>query len=98
MGINEASFMIRVKDASKLDFERVESVAMELIAREVVEGGRETRVPVMVHILDQNDNRPQFDDDHYEVWVGEDLGPGQLITEMSASDLDSGMFGSKGIR
>ena len=44
MGINEASFMIRVKDASKLDFERVESVAMELIAREVVQGGRETRV------------------------------------------------------
>ena len=36
--------MIRVKDASKLDFERVESVAMELIAREVVQDGRETRV------------------------------------------------------
>ena len=98
LGINEASFMIRVKDASKLDFERVQSVNMDLIAREVVEGGRETRVPITVHILDQNDNRPQFADDTYEVWVGETLRPGQLITEMSASDLDSGMYGSKGIR
>ena len=44
LGVNEASFMIRVKDASKLDFEKVESVTMELIAREVVQGGRETRV------------------------------------------------------
>ena len=98
MGINEASFMIRVKDATKLDFEKVQSVTMTLIAREVVEGGRETRVPVTVQILDQNDNRPLLDKERYEVWVDEDLRPGQLITELRARDLDSGVFGSKGIR
>ena len=90
--------MIRVKDATKLDFEKVQSVTMTLIAREVVEGGRETRVPVTVQILDQNDNRPLLDKERYEVWVDEDLRPGQLITELRARDLDSGVFGSKGIR
>ena len=43
--------MIRVKDASKLDFEKVESVTMELIAREVVQGGRETRVTERVNFF-----------------------------------------------
>ena len=56
------------------------------------------QVPVTVHILDQNDNRPQSGADHYEVWADEDLRPGQLITELSASDEDSGMYGSQGIR
>ena len=43
--------MIRAKDAFKLDFEKVESVTMELIAREVVQGGRETRVTKRVNFL-----------------------------------------------
>ena len=67
IGINEASFTIRVKNPDKLDYEKMKKVRMSLLAREVVENGRETRVDVTVHIRDQNDNRPQFDQETYEV-------------------------------
>ena len=69
IGINEASFMIRVKDQTKLDYEKVRMIKMVLVAREVVEDGRETRVPVTVNIRDINDNRPEFDTNKYEVCI-----------------------------
>ena len=59
--------MIRVKNPDKLDFESIKMVEMELVAKEVVKGGRETKVPVTVHIRDINDNRPTFDVNKYEV-------------------------------
>ena len=36
MGINEASFLIRVSDPAKLDFEAVRTVNMTLVARYIL--------------------------------------------------------------
>ena len=97
-GINEASFYIRVKDSARLDYEAVKVVNMTLVAREVVEGGRESRVGVTVYLRDQNDNTPEFSQESYHVWVGEDLQPGAVIAQLTASDEDSGVFGAEGVR
>ena len=97
-GINEASFYIRVKDSARLDYEAVKVVNMTLVAREVVEGGRESRVRVVVYLRDQNDNGPVFSQESYEVWVPEDLVPGAEIAHIEARDLDSGVFGTEGLR
>ena len=59
--------MIRVKNPANLDFERVRLFNLSLVAKEVVKGGRETRVPVTVYVRDQNDNRPMFSLSKYEV-------------------------------
>jgi cadherin 23 len=57
-GINEASFIIRVKDPSLLDFETLKVVNFELVAREMTETDpKESRVPVTVHVRDRNDNQ-----------------------------------------
>ena len=68
--INEASFMIRVKNPSNLDFEKVRLFNLSLMAKEVVKGGRDTRVPITVYVRDQNDNRPMFSLSKYEVING----------------------------
>ena len=72
-GINEASFYIRVKDSARLDYEAIKVVNMTLVAREVVAGGRESRVGVVVYLRNQNNNGPMFSRESYEVWVGTEI-------------------------
>ena len=91
-GINEASFYIRVKDSARLDYEAIKVVNMTLVAREVVAGGRESRVGVVVYLRDQNDNGPVFSQESYEVWVGTE------ISQVTAQDPDSEVFGSESIK
>ncbi|XP_052863844.1 cadherin-87A [Anopheles cruzii] len=51
-----------------------------------------------VSITDANDNRPVFEQDSYSTTVSETAHAGQLITTITAKDLDSGLFGDQGIR
>nr|XP_040218321.2 cadherin-87A isoform X1 [Anopheles coluzzii]XP_049463650.1 cadherin-87A isoform X1 [Anopheles coluzzii]XP_049463651.1 cadherin-87A isoform X1 [Anopheles coluzzii]XP_049463652.1 cadherin-87A isoform X1 [Anopheles coluzzii]XP_049463653.1 cadherin-87A isoform X1 [Anopheles coluzzii]XP_049463654.1 cadherin-87A isoform X1 [Anopheles coluzzii] len=51
-----------------------------------------------VAITDANDNRPTFEQDSYSTTVSETAHPGQLITTITAKDLDSGLYGDQGIR
>lgn len=51
-----------------------------------------------VEITDSNDNRPIFDQESYTASVSETAHAGQLITTITAKDMDSGHFGEAGIR
>ncbi|KAL1123291.1 hypothetical protein AAG570_002377 [Ranatra chinensis] len=98
-GINEASFLIRVKDSSRLDYEKLNVINFTLIAKEKVPNkAKHSAVPVTVHIHDMNDNFPEFSKPVYEVSVPENAGPGTTIAVIHARDLDSGKFGTEGIR
>jgi cadherin 23 len=98
-GINEASFMIRVKEPTLLDFEVVNVLNFTIVAREVVENKpKESRASVHVHIRDVNDNSPEFSTDSYEVYVSENVAPGGTLAWIRAEDKDSGILGSAGIR
>ncbi|GAB0095360.1 Cadherin-87A [Sergentomyia squamirostris] len=51
-----------------------------------------------VSVTDANDNRPTFEQDSYSATVSETAHPGQLVTTITARDLDSGDYGDRGIR
>nr|XP_012151361.1 PREDICTED: cadherin-23 [Megachile rotundata] len=98
-GINEAPFLIRVKNSSKLDFEERTEVNFTLIAKEVVTvAPKLSKVSVVVFIKDQNDNYPEFTEDTYEVSIPENCAVGTTVAWVQALDEDSGSFGTRGIR
>ena len=97
--INEASFLIKVRDPSHLDFERLKVMNFTIVARELVTSNpQESRARVTLHIRDQNDNTPEFTRDRYEVEIPEDIEQGATIAWIRANDADSGLFGTAGIR
>ena len=81
-GINEASFMIRVKQPNLLDFETLNVLNFTIVAREVIsERPKESRATVQVHIRDVNDNAPDFNTKSYSAYVPENVDPGSTIGE-----------------
>ncbi|XP_043267778.1 cadherin-23 [Venturia canescens] len=98
-GINEAPFLIRVKDPTKLDFERLAVINFTLVAREMVPfQPKYSAVPVTVFVKDQNDNYPEFTMDVYEVDLYENCQIGTTVAWAQALDEDSGNYGTRGIR
>lgn len=96
--VNDANFLIRVKNNGMIDFEKIHFYNFSIVAREVVPNGKYSSVPVYVHIRDTNDNYPEFTKQLYEVYVPENIGVGATIGQVQAVDEDSGNFGTKGIR
>ncbi|XP_059472366.1 cadherin-23 [Neocloeon triangulifer] len=98
-GINEASFLIRVKNPAMLDYEQVKSMNFTIVAKETVPNNpKYSSVPVTVFIRDVNDNFPEFTEPFYEVSVPENSKMGTTVAWVQAMDEDSGNFGTQGIR
>lgn len=55
-------------------------------------------MPLIVHIKDRNDNIPQFLKQSYNVQIPENIAVGTSIAKIEAVDLDSGNYGTQGIR
>lgn len=96
--INEATFLIRVKNSSLLDYERIKSINFSLIAKEIVHPFKQTSVPVMAYVIDRNDNYPEFTRNVYEVFVPENCEKGTTVAWVQAIDGDSGKYGTDGVR
>ncbi|XP_015840656.1 cadherin-23 isoform X2 [Tribolium castaneum] len=97
--INEATFMIRVKNSTFLDYEKIKTINFTLVAKEIVKHNPKfNEVPVVAHILDRNDNYPEFTKNVYEVFVPENCDIGATVAWVQALDDDSGVFGTMGIR
>lgn len=97
--VNEATFMVRVKNNTLLDYERIRSVNLTVVAKEIVkQDPKSTEVSVTVQILDRNDNFPEFTRSVYHVYVPENCEVGTTVAWVQALDDDSGNFGSRGIR
>uniref|UniRef100_A0AAR5PBK0 Cadherin domain-containing protein n=1 Tax=Dendroctonus ponderosae TaxID=77166 RepID=A0AAR5PBK0_DENPD len=96
---NEATFAIKVKNSTILDFERVNVINFTIVAKEVVKlNPKFSEVPVIVRILDRNDNYPEFTKSAYEVWVPENCDIGTTVAWVQALDDDSGVYGTMGVR
>lgn len=97
--INEATFTVRVKNASNLDYEKIKMINFTLVAKEIVKHNPKfSEVPVVVHVLDRNDNYPEFTKSVYEVFVPENCDVGTTVAWVQALDDDSGRYGTMGIR
>ncbi|KAJ8730632.1 hypothetical protein PYW08_002045 [Mythimna loreyi] len=98
-GINEAAFLIRVNDASFLDYEKVTVMNFSLVAKEIVtKDPKMSIVPIVVHIKDENDNFPEFTESLYTVSIPENCGVGTTVAWVQALDQDSDNYGTRGIR
>ncbi|XP_017844659.1 cadherin-23 [Drosophila busckii] len=98
LAVNEANFMLRVKNSKSLDFEQFVEVNFTIFAREIDEPSRWSSAHVQIFIRDQNDNFPEFSQAVYNAGVPENSELGTIIVKVSAQDVDSGDFGSLGIR
>ncbi|XP_023311794.1 cadherin-23 [Anoplophora glabripennis] len=97
--VNEANFIIRVKNSTILDYERTKMINLTIVAKEIVKHNPKfSEIPVTVYILDRNDNFPEFTKSIYEVLVPENCDVGTTVAWIQALDDDSGNFGTRGIR
>ncbi|CAG0916985.1 unnamed protein product [Notodromas monacha] len=81
---------IRVKDSSKLDYEKMTEATFKLLAYRVGNGLSTTvTTEVTVKIEDVNDNAPVFSKTRYFAQVPEDAKSGTQIIQFSATDADS---------
>lgn len=106
---NEANFMIKINHqayanglASKLlDFERNKMFQFSIVAREKYASYgnmRSNSVSMTVYLKDSNDNYPQFESELYRVEIPENAIKGMHICTVRTTDLDSGIYGTQGIR
>ncbi|XP_043655694.1 cadherin-23 [Drosophila teissieri] len=98
LAVNEANFMLRVKNSKSLDFEQFTEVNFTIFAREVDEPSRWSSAHVQIFIRDQNDNFPEFSQTVYNASVLENSEQDTVITHVQAVDVDSGDYGTMGIR
>uniref|UniRef100_A0A8C9TL15 Cadherin-related 23 n=1 Tax=Scleropages formosus TaxID=113540 RepID=A0A8C9TL15_SCLFO len=84
---------VRVRQGAVLDREVFSDPRVELflVAEDV--GGLSSSVPLTITILDQNDNTPVFSPSSLIVHLPENSPPGVVVTQLSASDADSGSNG-----
>lgn len=86
IAINETTGEISF--ASPPDFEAAERMEFQVRAADI--GGLRDFVPLVIILLDENDNHPVFSEDSYEGEVRENLIAGTNILRIIASDIDSG--------
>lgn len=96
--LNEATFIVRVRNPKILDYEKIKVLNFTIVAKEITADAKFSRVPLIVYVKDRNDNVPQFSKQSYLVNVPENIGVGVSIARVEAVDLDSGNYGTQGIR
>lgn len=102
--VSSTSRSEEVTETSWLDYEKNKQFQFDIIAREKfsspsTQGLRmESSASMTVYVKDTNDNYPQFESDLYKVEVPENAIRGMHICTVKAIDLDSGIYGTSGIR
>ncbi|XP_014676573.1 PREDICTED: cadherin-23-like [Priapulus caudatus] len=88
---NEANVLIRVARPSKLDYENLTQIDFDIVAIETKTAEQHSsRSRVSVHLVDTNDNFPQFTLAHYNASVREDATEGTTVAWIEATDVDTG--------
>ncbi|CAK8675066.1 unnamed protein product [Clavelina lepadiformis] len=78
-----------------LDYEQTTIHRMTLIAHDMGITSQSSSVPVIIHVIDENDNKPVFEKPVYELVLTENMAPGQdVLTRVRAKDRDSGRLGN----
>lgn len=73
-----------------LDRENRDYYALEVTATDLGECARSSTVPVVVHVVDENDNAPNFTNETFAMEVGENQPVGTFVGKLTATDKDIG--------
>ncbi|XP_068174112.1 protocadherin-16-like [Antennarius striatus] len=77
----------------ELDFEAVPSYNLTVVVSDRGIPQRSSCVPIIINVIDTNDNIPAFSRAEYSVVLSEGAAPGTEILHLSATDQDSGPNG-----
>ncbi|XP_033956694.1 cadherin-23 [Pseudochaenichthys georgianus] len=91
--VDANSGVIQVRQGAQLDREAFQEPRVELFLVGEDIGGLNSSVPLTVTILDQNDNPPIFSPASFSVRLPENSPTGVVVTQLSATDADSGSNG-----
>lgn len=98
MALNEATFILKVKNVDAFDYEILKEINYTLYAREIDEPSHFSASQIQIFIRDQNDNFPEFSQSVYNVSLLENSEVGTVVTRIEATDNDFNDFGTLGIR
>ncbi|XP_060559817.1 cadherin-23-like isoform X2 [Ruditapes philippinarum] len=92
----ESSVLIRVQNSTALDFEKIQNVTFQIIAREIgTPELRSSTADVTIHIQDMNDNSPIFQPETLPpLSMMENASMGTELIILTATDADKGKFGN----
>ncbi|XP_078489330.1 protocadherin alpha-3-like [Ciona intestinalis] len=90
--VNGAS-RLRLVLGNQLDFETTRVHRMVLTAHDSGALSRSSDVEVKIHVMDENDNYPIFEQKSYDANLRENDPPGHVIVQVQATDNDSGRRG-----
>ncbi|XP_061083448.1 cadherin-23 [Conger conger] len=91
--VGSVTGVVKVRQGAQLDREAFSDPQVELLLVAEDVGGLSSSVPLTITILDKNDNRPVFSPSSITVHLPENSPTGVVVTQLSASDADSGANG-----
>lgn len=78
--------------SQQLDFEAIKQFELEVEASDGGQPSRSTTTLVIVHVLDVNDNPPEFNQAVYDIFLFENLQKGSPIYTFGVTDVDEAGF------
>ncbi|KAK6169010.1 hypothetical protein SNE40_020141 [Patella caerulea] len=89
-----ATVLIKIKNNTKLDYEKYKNFTVKVEANETVTGDRNNSVIINVEVEDANDNDPVFTNNTYNGQIDENASINQTVIVVDATDADSGNYGN----
>ncbi|XP_028399799.1 protocadherin Fat 4-like isoform X2 [Dendronephthya gigantea] len=83
----------RVSPSPNLDYEATPSLTFNVIATDQAGNGLQSMVPITIHLIDENDNSPEFSPVITHVDIPESTAPDEVIATLHATDPDPGING-----
>ncbi|XP_023930865.1 cadherin-23 [Lingula anatina] len=88
--VNEAIVIVRVENATAVDFEKTRSVTFQIVAKETQTAERRTsNATIVLTVLDRNDNPPVFADPEHIAFILENSPNGTHVITITATDEDT---------
>uniref|UniRef100_T1IAK5 Cadherin domain-containing protein n=1 Tax=Rhodnius prolixus TaxID=13249 RepID=T1IAK5_RHOPR len=95
--VNSITGEIVVSESGSIDREKQAVLRLTAIASDTPLGGanqRKATVPIIIEVLDVNDNKPLFSAAEFSAVVLENVPKGTPVVNVTATDLDKGLGGS----
>ncbi|XP_033730603.1 protocadherin-like wing polarity protein stan, partial [Pecten maximus] len=91
--ISRATFLLRLVNGYRFDYETEQSVGLRVVARGKVNSSMSATCTVTVNISNTNDNDPTFNQTDYTATIPENPETGTSVTVITAEDKDLGEYG-----